>query len=135
LEAVNTDSLKKIQKLISEYNAKFGIALKIETPFSAIPEELLTDLDELMIMSVPPGFSYQKFNPSILPKIREASETFEEKGLQVEISVDGGVNLETAPSLVDAGVTLLVAGGAIFGSSDPADVVKTFKEMQPRGRK
>jgi ribulose-phosphate 3-epimerase len=132
LEAVRPETLKKIQKIAADYDAKFGIAIKIETPFSAIPKHLHNELDELMIMSVPPGFSYQKFNPSILPKVKEASNTFKEKGLDVEISVDGGVNLETAPLLVDAGVNLLVAGGAIFGDPEPAKVVQTFKEMKPR---
>ncbi|MHA1917755.1 MAG: ribulose-phosphate 3-epimerase [Candidatus Ranarchaeia archaeon] len=132
IEAVDSASLKEINKLVKDYDAKLGLAIKIETDLNKIPSNIYEELDEILIMSVPPGFSYQKFNPSILPKIREVFDIVKQKNSKMDIAVDGGVNLKNASLLGEAGVTLLVAGGAIFGEENPQEVVTSLQQIPIR---
>ena len=80
-------------------------------------------------MSVNPGFGGQKFMPEVLPKIKELKTELKRRNLSVEIEVDGGINLETAPQVVKAGATILVAGSAIFGAKDFAEVIGNMKRL------
>ena len=74
----------------------------------------------VLLMSVNPGFGGQKFISSVLPKIKNVKEISDQKGLNLEIEVDGGVNEETADLCVEAGATVLVAGSAVFNQTDRA---------------
>ena len=79
----------------------------------------LDEIDILLFMSVHPGFGGQAFIPEVLDKVREARTIVDERGLAVELEIDGGINLETAPLAAAAGVDILVSGSAIFHAPDP----------------
>jgi ribulose-phosphate 3-epimerase len=106
-----------------------GIALNPATPLSSL-EYVLEAVDLVLIMSVNPGYSYQSFIPSALEKVAALRRTLEQRNLEIEIAVDGGVNGETAPALVEAGATVLVAGGAVYGQPDPAQALHALKSLR-----
>lgn len=100
--------------LIRSMGVKAGVALNPATPLAAV-EEVLDDLDLLVIMTVNPGFGGQAFIPQSLDKVARARRMIEERRPgEVDIQVDGGVSATTAPALVEAGATVLVAGSAVF---------------------
>jgi len=95
-----------------------GVVLNPATPLSAI-EEILPELGYVLVMSVNPGFGGQAFLPRSVEKIRALRRTIQERRLDAEIEVDGGVDASNARGLVDAGAAILVAGSAVFGGGDP----------------
>src|SRR5688572_11262947 len=97
---------------ITGLGMKAGIALNPHTPVSLL-KDVLADIDMVCLMSVNPGFGGQTFIPQTLVKIRELRNMIDEKGLSVDIEIDGGVTLENAKSIVDAGATVLVAGNTV----------------------
>ena len=114
--------------MIKELGVKAGVALNPATPVTTI-EHILPDLDMVLIMSVNPGFGGQSFIQSSLEKIRWVHERASALGLHnLEIQVDGGVNLETAPSIIAAGATVLVAGSAIINTADRAAAIGKLRE-------
>jgi ribulose-phosphate 3-epimerase len=90
-----------------------GIAIRPETPLAHV-DALLPKLDELIVMSVHPGFSGQKFLPEALPKVSAARSRIDREGLALELSVDGGITVETARTAVAAGASFLVCGNSVF---------------------
>ena len=101
---------------IRELGAKPGVSLNPATPLCTI-EEILPYVDLVLIMSVNPGFGGQRYIPTSTGKIAALRQSLEERGLWgVEIEVDGGVSTQTAPEVVDAGATAIVAGAAVFNS-------------------
>ena len=98
---------------IKNKNVKVGLAINPATSLSCI-EPILSELDMLLIMTVNPGFPAQKFIKSVLPKIKDAHELINEFELKVELEVDGGINVDTAPMVAEAGADILVAGNAAF---------------------
>jgi ribulose-phosphate 3-epimerase len=102
---------------IKEQGVKAGVVINPATPVALI-EPILADVDLVLLMTVNPGFGGQKFIASVLPKIAQVRKWMEEKGLDIPIEVDGGVNQETARQVVEAGANVLVAGSAIFGAND-----------------
>jgi len=119
--------LQKILSMIRDLGAKSGVALNPATPLTTI-EYVLDDLDLILIMSVNPGFGGQEFIPSVLPKIRRARRRVVKRGLEMEIAVDGGVNVETAPKVVEAGADVLVAGTAVFGKPNLKKAIQELRE-------
>jgi len=119
--------LQKILSMIRDLGARSGVALNPATPLTTI-EYVLDDLDLILIMSVNPGFGGQEFIPSVLPKIRRARRRVVKRGLEMEIAVDGGVNVETAPKIVEAGADVLVAGTAVFGKPDLKKAIQELRE-------
>ena len=112
---------------IQERGMKAGIALNPGTPLSMI-EELLPILDFVLIMSVNPGFGGQKFIPYSLDKIRRLREMANQVGREdLDIEVDGGVGPANAKALADAGVTIAVAGSAVFGKEDRKVAIESLK--------
>ncbi|HMM10940.1 MAG TPA: ribulose-phosphate 3-epimerase [Bacteroidales bacterium] len=97
------------------------------------PVELLTDIleytDFVLLMSVNPGFGGQAFIPSVLGKVKRLRTLIDQRGLNVLIEVDGGVDRQTAPELVAAGADILVAGHAIFAAEDPLKEISHFKRL------
>lgn len=85
--------------------------------------------DMVLVMSVEPGFGGQKFMPSALPKVRALKAESERLGLNLEIEIDGGINAETAPLAVEAGVSVLVAGNYIFSADNIDETVKSIKAL------
>jgi ribulose-phosphate 3-epimerase len=102
---------------IRELGKKPCITLNPQTPISSI-EHVLELVDQVLIMTVNPGFGGQRFIEATIPKIRSLRRLVEEKGLSIDIEVDGGITRETAPRVVSAGANVLVAGAAILGQKD-----------------
>jgi len=102
---------------IRSVGAKAGVAFNPSTPLADI-EEILEYVDMVIVMTVNPGFGGQEFIESMLPKIRRLRETIDRRGLTCAIEVDGGIHEETAPTVVEAGATLLVAGSAVYAAPD-----------------
>ena len=114
-----TIHLHRTLQTIRGLGVSAGVALNPHTPPELI-EYVLGDLDLILVMSVNPGFGGQKFIPSALAKIRALDLLLRERGLRdaVDIEVDGGVNANTAHAVATAGADVLVAGSAVFGTSD-----------------
>jgi ribulose-phosphate 3-epimerase len=102
---------------IRDLGAKPGVVINPATPLSAI-EEIVTDVDLILIMSVNPGFGAQKFIEASVDKIARTRALCDRTGSRAEIEVDGGIDIHTAPRVVAAGATVLVAGNAIFKHPD-----------------
>jgi ribulose-phosphate 3-epimerase len=118
--------LHRTIQLIKSLGVKAGVVLNPATPVQLI-EPIIEDLDMVLLMSVNPGFGGQKFISSVLSKIKQVKEMSEQKGLNLEIEVDGGVNEEIALLCVEAGATVLVAGSAVFNQSDRRDAISRLK--------
>jgi len=121
-----SDLVGTIEKIKSR-GAKAGITLNPPTPVSAIAP-YLDIVDMVLVMSVNPGFGGQKFIPESLDKIKEIRRILDEKGLKTDIEIDGGINIDNLPSVLEAGANIIVAGSAIF-NGDAAANVKKFKEI------
>lgn len=122
--------LQRTLQFIASHDAKAGVSLNPATPLSTI-QHVLDDVDLILIMSVNPGFGGQSFIPDSLSKIRELKKMVNERqrGRNIEIEVDGGIKLHNAAEVIEAGADVLVAGSAIFGTDDPADTIRQFKEI------
>lgn len=120
--------LDRTLKRIRDLGKKVGIALNPATPESVL-EYVLEYTDLVLLMSVNPGFGGQKFIPYTLKKIERTAERIKKLGLPVDIEIDGGVNLQNAKSIIDAGATVLIAGHAIIDAADPTLAVKQFREL------
>jgi ribulose-phosphate 3-epimerase len=105
-----------------------GVALNPHTPVSSL-QDIIQDLDLVLIMSVNPGFGGQKFIPQSINKIRELREMISQCNLQTKIEVDGGITLENARHVVEAGADVLVAGNAIFSAAEPAQLIRQLKSV------
>lgn len=119
--------LHRILSMIREKGVRAGVALNPATPPGTV-EYILPLVDLVLLMTVNPGFGGQAFIPEVLPKIRTVRQMLGEQGLNAEIQVDGGVNLDTVTAVVQAGATVLVAGSAIFDSADIASAVRRIRE-------
>lgn len=113
----NNHHLQRLIQHIRDAGKKAGVAINPATPVSTL-ENILPELDVVLIMTVNPGFGGQKFLPQTLSKIRTVAEMIKNMHLQTEIEVDGGIDAQSAPLVVDAGANVLVAGSAIFGDKD-----------------
>lgn len=113
---------------IRSLGAGAGVAINPGTPAQAL-SEVLGIADLVLVMSVNPGFGGQKFIPSSLDKIRELARLREEKGYSYQIEIDGGVNLDNAAEIRDAGTDILVAGSAVFGAPDIAARTREFEAL------
>ncbi|MBL7756814.1 MAG: ribulose-phosphate 3-epimerase [Chitinophagaceae bacterium] len=111
---------------IKSLGMKAGVAINPHTPV-ALLTDVLHEIDQVCVMSVNPGFGGQKFIEHSLEKISQLRKMIDERNLQVMIEVDGGVTLENAPRIVQAGADVLVAGSTVFGSADPK---KTIAQLQ-----
>lgn len=105
---------------------RVGLALKPGTPASAIAS-LLADVDFALVMSVEPGFGGQKFMADMMPKVAELKKLRAEQGLNYLIEIDGGIDEQTAPVALAAGVDVLVAGTAVFGRPDWAAAIRALR--------
>lgn len=123
--------LHRTIQLIKSYGVKAAVSLNPSTSLSAI-EEILGDVDMILLMSVNPGFGGQSFIPATFDKIMRLRKMIDDRGLDVEIQVDGGVKLDNAADVIAAGATVLVAGSAVFGADDLNKRVADFKEIFSR---
>lgn len=116
-------------ELIRQNNARPGLVVNPATGLEQVLP-LLDKVDMVLLMTVNPGFEGQKFMSDVLPKIKQLRQEIEKRKLKVELEVDGGINLDTAPKAVKAGADVLVAGSAVYYSKDPAQVIKKLKELK-----
>ena len=113
---------------IKSLGIKAGVSLNPATSIETLTE-IISDVDLILLMSVNPGFGGQKFIQGTLDKIRRLSEMRKSTGTGFMIEVDGGVNLENAASLIEAGADILVAGSAVFGAEDIVERIREFKKL------
>ena len=124
LEAV--DDPVPLHRKIRGAGMRTGVAIVPETTAEAVFPDL-DELDHLVVLAVHPGFAGQTFQPEALAKIESLRAEIDRRGLDVQVHVDGGVNLQTAASCVGAGADVLVAASAIFGSDDPAGAARELR--------
>ena len=122
------DHLHRTVQEIHDAGMKAGVTLNPSTPVSLL-EDIIHDVDMVLLMSVNPGFGGQKFIENTLKKARQLRRLIAESGSQALIEVDGGVQAETAPRLVEAGVDVLVSGSYIFKSPTPEAVIRQLRQL------
>lgn len=105
-----------------------GVAINPHTPVGSLAD-VLADIDLVCMMSVNPGFGGQSFIPHTLDKIRQLRKMIDERSLPVKIEIDGGVTLENAKTILDAGADVLVAGNTVFKSADPKATIAALKRL------
>ncbi len=113
---------------IKSLGMKAGVAINPHTPVSALAD-VLHDIDLICMMSVNPGFGGQKFIQHTLERIKQLRKMIDDKGLKVHIEIDGGVTLDNAASIIQAGADVLVAGNTVFKSSNPAETISKLKAL------
>ena len=113
---------------IHDAGMKAGVTLNPHTPVNVL-EDIIQDVDMVLLMTVNPGFGGQKFIEHSIQKVQRLKELIQKSGSHALIEVDGGVNHETAPRLVEAGVDVLVAGSYVFGAENPEQRIKELKEL------
>jgi len=113
---------------IHSHNMKAGVSLNPHTPISVL-EEIITDIDLVLLMSVNPGFGGQCFIENTYSKVKKLAKLIKEKSASVIIEIDGGVNLETGKKLIEAGANALVAGSFVFGANDPNQTISDLKKL------
>ncbi len=113
---------------IKELGIKAGIALNPHTPVASLAN-VIKEIDLVCLMSVNPGFGGQQFIPATLPKISELKKMITETSSSALIEIDGGVTLENAPAIVEAGADVLVAGNTVFKSKDPLATIASLKRI------
>ena len=112
---------------IKSYNKKAGVAINPATPIETI-KHILKDIDMVLVMSVNPGFGGQSFIEETTDKIRLLKDVLNNKNLNIDIQVDGGIKPDNVKEVVKAGANIIVAGSAIFGSDDINKTVLEFRE-------
>ncbi|MGC9353200.1 MAG: ribulose-phosphate 3-epimerase [Mariniphaga sp.] len=113
---------------IRENGMNASVCLNPHTPVSVL-EDIITELDMVLLMSVNPGFGGQKFIHHTYKKVRQLKKLILESNANCLIEVDGGVNYETAKKLVEAGADVLVAGSFVFGSENPKEVIRNLRNI------
>ena len=113
---------------IKSLGMQAGVAVNPHTPVDML-KDILADIDMVCLMSVNPGFGGQSFIPHTLLKIKQLREMIDKRSLQVKIEVDGGVTLENAKSIIEAGADVLVAGNTVFKSADPVATIAALKNL------
>ena len=107
---------------------KAGVTLNPATPVSVL-EDIICDVDMVLLMSVNPGFSGQKFIENTIKKLARLRQMISESGSKALVQIDGGVKADTAPRLVAAGADVLVSGSYIFGADDPIATISSLKNL------
>ncbi|MDU4045935.1 MAG: ribulose-phosphate 3-epimerase [Peptoniphilus harei] len=123
-----TKHLDRTLSLIKSYGKKAGLALNPGDSLDILDYNI-ENIDLVLIMSVNPGFGGQKFIPSALRKIREVKKLIEKRNLKTLIEVDGGIKLDNAKDVLDAGADILVSGSGIFEKGRTRENIKAFKEI------
>mgnify|MGYP003063280404 FL=1 len=120
--------LHRTIQAIHDVGMKAGVTLNPSTPVNVL-EDIIGDVDIVQLMSVNPGFGGQKFIESSIKKVQRLRQLIEREGSKALIEVDGGVQAETAPRLVEAGVDILVSGSYVFKAADPKATIHSLKQL------
>ena len=123
-----TPHIHRALQLIKAAGAKAGVVINPGTSVSAI-EAVLGQVDQVLVMTVNPGFGGQAFIPATLDNVRQLADLRQKNGYNYLIEVDGGVNDKTAADCLAAGADILVAGSYVFGHSNPAQAIQTLKDL------
>lgn len=121
------DTLEDTLRLIKNAGAKCGAVINPDTPVSAV-EKAIPLCDMVLVMSVFPGFGGQKFIASVLDKVKEIRSIIDEKNLNCQVEIDGGINAETVIAAKAAGANVIVAGSGIFKAEDRAAAIETLRK-------
>lgn len=127
--SVHLEACRNLHRNIQQIKSlgmQAGVAINPHSPVELL-SDILQDIDIVLIMSVNPGFGGQVFIPHTFQKIRNLKKMIHERGLKTLISIDGGVTLENAASILHAGADVLVAGSTVFQAPDPKEAIKTLK--------
>ncbi len=126
---VHVEACTHLQRTLAAIRAlgkRAGVALNPHTPEDSL-RYVLGDVDLILVMSVNPGFSGQKFLAQVLPKLRALRSAIDREGLAIDLEVDGGVSPTTAARVVEAGARVLVAGSAVFDAKDRARAIQELR--------
>ena len=129
---VHYEACMHLHRTVQEIHSagmKAGVTLNPTTPVSVL-EDIIADVDMVLLMSVNPGFGGQKFIENTISKIGRLRELVDKSGSHALVQVDGGVQAETAPRLVKAGVDVLVSGSYVFKSTDPYSTIKALRTLK-----
>lgn len=121
-------NLHRTIQLIKSTGAKASVAINPHTPVMLL-EDILEDVDMVLVMSVNPGYGGQKFIYQSIPKIRKLRAMMDERNIRALIEVDGGVGLQNAEKILQAGADVLVAGSSVFRAENPADAIHKLKAI------
>ena len=127
---VHVEAIKHLHRtiqLIKSLGVQAGVTLNPATPAHSL-DAVLTEVDLVLVMGVNPGFGGQKFIPSTIEKIRKISDKIIQQNLDIYLEVDGGISVETAAKVVQAGANVLVAGTAIFGQKNIPEAISLLRE-------
>ncbi len=128
---VHYEACLHLHRTVEEIHAagmKAGVTLNPSTPVCML-EDIIRDVDMVLLMSVNPGFGGQKFIEGTIDKVKRLRELIARSGSHALIEIDGGVQGETAPRLVEAGADVLVSGSYVFKSATPVEVIKSLKSL------
>ena len=128
---VHQEATLHLHRTVEEIHAagmKAGVTLNPSTPVSTL-EDIIGDVDMVLLMSVNPGFGGQKFIENTIAKVKRLRRLIDESGSHALIEVDGGVQAETAPRLVAAGVDVLVSGSYVFKAKEPEEVIRQLRNL------
>ena len=126
------NNLHRTVQRIKALGKRVGVVINPATP-AAVLEEILQDVDQVLVMTVNPGFGHQRFIHTTLPKIRRVRRMIDEMKPDCDLEVDGGIDVTTAPLVVDAGANVLVAGSAIFDGRE--GVIAAMSRLQAAANK
>ncbi len=121
-----------VVEAVHRLGAKVGVAVRPGTPLSAV-DALVDRVDQMLVMSVHPGFSGQTFLPDVLPKVVEARRKVDAAGRGAEVSIDGGINAETATAAARAGATFFVCGNAVYDGRPVAENLRKLRASVEQG--
>jgi ribulose-phosphate 3-epimerase len=128
--SVHVEAVRHLQRAIAHLRGRGvspGVALNPSTPIATL-DEILPELDYVLVLSVNPGFSYQKLLPAALDKLKRLREAIRARGLSVKLQVDGGVDPGNIRDVVGAGAEIVVVGAAAFAAGDPERAVRGLIE-------
>jgi ribulose-phosphate 3-epimerase len=131
VHAEATNHLHRLIQMIKSEGKKAGVSLNPATPVNVL-EHVIEELDLVLVMSVNPGFGGQKFIESIYEKISKVRSLIDNKGLMVDLQVDGGVCQENIQRVIESGANVIVAGSAIFNSKDIPGTIRIMKDAGNR---
>lgn len=120
--------LDRTVQAIKQAGMKAAVTLNPATPVLLL-EDIITELDMVLLMSVNPGFGGQKFIPNTIKKVKQLKQLIKESGSNAIIEIDGGVNADTAPMLAQAGADALVAGSAVFKHHNPKEFISYLNSL------
>lgn len=126
VESDTPEGLQKAFDKMTEFGVEKGIALRPITKLSAVTP-FLKEMRQLLVMTVEPGFGGQSFMESQVDTIKEAKAYLDAHNPNCQIQVDGGINEATAPIVIAAGATILVAGSAVYGNPNPQEAIETLR--------